>query len=927
MLTISKALSASQAEIYHREEFANAQGNYYSEGESIKGEWHGKLAEQWGLCGEVDQKQFARLANGQHPTSGEQLVRYTTPREYLDARGDLVKPMEHRAGWDATFSAPKSVSLTALVGGDDDVRQAHRESVRIAIDELEKYVQARMGGNRPAETTGKWVAASFEHDSARPVEGYAAPQLHTHVVFFNLTETEKGDHRALQPRELYRSQQYGTAIYRSELALRLKELGYEVEQGKSCQPEIRGYTREYLDASSPRSQQIRDHLEQYALHGAAAAQIAAHQTRDEKLASITHEEMQQKHRDVAAQFGNQPERVIGEAQNRQVEEHSPEQKQQHIESAITYSRDKNLERQSVVDERDLMRDSLRRSMGEANFAEVRDRFEKRVESRGLIGVESAGPARAFTTEQMIECEKGTIAMMRAGQNRHEALVSSETRHEVEEKQTHLSSSQRAAVEQILSSQDKITGLEGVAGAGKTTSLSAIREATEGEGYEVRGLAPTSRAAHKLAESGIESGTLQRHLYREEAPDNGQKRLYILDESSLASTKQLNEFLRRLHDGDRVLLVGDTRQHEGVEAGKPYQQLQEAGMQTAHLDEIVRQRDPTLKEAVEQLARGDVWEAISNLDRQGRVHEFADRTVRLTEIASEYAREPRGTLVISPDNESRRELNALIHKEMQDRGDVSREEHKLPVLDPRQEMTGADRQWAGQYEVGDVVRYTRGSKVLGIDPGEYARVENVDAKGNRITIEREGGERESYDPRRLSGVSVYHEIDRSFSEGDRVQFTAPSKELHVANRELGTIEKINDAGDVEIRMDSGRDVHFNIRDHAHLDHGYAVTSHSSQGQTAERVLVHVDTEKSEQLVNSRFAYVSVSRAQYDAQIYTNDRSELAHDLSRDLSRPTATEARESELETHKNEPGSVRHVTQEPENEQAQDLGIGLGGSF
>ena len=215
-------------------------------------------------------------------------------------------------------------------------------------------------------------------------------------------------------------------------------------------------------------------------------------------------------------------------------------------------------------------------MGEASFAEVRDRFEKRVESRGLIGVESAGPARAFTTEQMIGYEKDTIAMMRAGQNQHDALVSSETRREVEEKHAHLSSSQRAAVEQILSSQDKITGLEGVAGAGKTTSLAAIREAAEGEGYEVRGLAPTSRAAHKLAESGIESGTLQRHLYREEGPDDGQKRLYILDESSLASTKQLNEFLHRLHDDDRVLLVGDTRQHEGVEAGKPYQQLQEAG---------------------------------------------------------------------------------------------------------------------------------------------------------------------------------------------------------------------------------------------------------------------------------------------------------------------------------------------------------------
>src|SRR5215472_2593966 len=432
MLTISKALSAAQAEIYHREEFANAQANYYSEGESIKGQWHGRLAEQWGLRGEVDQEHLARLANGQHPSTSEQLVRRTTAREYVDARGETIKTMEHRAGWDATFSAPKSVSLTALVGGDDNVRRAHRESVRVAIDELEKYVEARMGGNRPAETTGKWVAASFEHDSARPVNGYAAPQLHTHIVFFNLTETAKGEPRALQPRELYRSQQYGTAIYRSELALRLRELGYEIEQGKSCQPEIQGYTREYMEASSPRSQQIKDHLEQQGLFGAAAAQIAAHQTRDSKSMAITHKQMQDKHRELAARFGNQPETVIREAQSLEVEEQKPEQKRQRIESALTYSREKNMERQAVADERDLMRDSLRRSMGYASFAEVKDRFENRISSGELVEKENRSPGRAFTTKQMIAYEHDTIAVMRAGQNRLEPLVSPEAWRDVEQ---------------------------------------------------------------------------------------------------------------------------------------------------------------------------------------------------------------------------------------------------------------------------------------------------------------------------------------------------------------------------------------------------------------------------------------------------------------------------------------------------------------
>jgi conjugative relaxase-like TrwC/TraI family protein len=911
MLTISKPLSAGQAQTYHKEEFANAEENYYSEGDRIRGEWHGKLAQEWGLRGEVKEEHFQRLANGQHPLTEEQLVRHQTAREYINARGEAVSTMEHRAAWDATFSAPKSVSLTALVGGDEAVRHAHRESVNVALGEMEKYVEARIGGNHPAETTGKWIAASFEHDSARPVNGYAAPQLHSHVVFFNLTETQNGQWRALQPHELYRSQQYATAIYRSELALRLKNQGYEIERGRSGQPEIKGYTREYLEASSPRSQQIQAYLVQQGLRGAGAAQIAAHQTRDDKLPAITHAEMQQQHRDVAAQFGHQPEQVIRAAHERRVEQEPP-QKHQHLESALNYAQERNLERHAVTDERELMRDALKRSMGEASFAEIRERFDKRVQSGDLIEVENKSPARAFTTEQMIGYERDNVAEMRRGQNLDNPLVSTETLRHIGEKHPHLSTSQRAAVEQIASSHDRITGLEGVAGAGKTTSLAAIREAAEHEGYKVLGLAPTSRAAQKLAESGIESGTLQRHLARGEQPDGGEQRLYVLDESSLTSTKQMNELLHRLGGGDRVLLVGDTRQHEAVEAGRPYRQLQEAGMQTARLHEVVRQKEPGLKEAVEQLARGDVHGAVANLDQQGRVHEIVSREERLAAIAREYAREPQGTLVVSPDNESRRELNTLIHREMQARGDVNPEEHKLRVLDSRNELTGADRQWAEQYGKGDLVRYTRGSKVLGIDPGEYVRVDRVDARENRITVERENGAQETYDPRRLSGVSVYQEVQREFSRGDRVQFTAPSRELQVANRELGTIEQVSHSGNLEIRMDSGREVRFNIRDHPHLDHGYAVTSHSSQGQTAQRVLVHVDTEKSEVLVNDRFAYVSVSRAQHDAHIYTNDGSELSRTLSRESSRRTATDVEQQQTALKVNSPATIRERSGEQE---------------
>jgi hypothetical protein len=202
------------------------------------------------------------------------------------------------------------------------------------------------------------------------------------------------------------------------------------------------------------------------------------------------------------------------------------------------------------------------------------------------------------------------------------------------------------------------------------------------------------------------------------------------------------------------------------------------------------------------------------------------------------------------------------------------------------MSGADRAWAGQYERGDVVRYSNGSKTYGLEPGEYARVAGVDREKNLVTVQRSSGEQVTYDPRRLQGVSVYKESERAISQGDRLQFTAPSKELGVTNRSLGTVEKIEPNGEMRLRMDSGRSVDFNVKQHPHVDYGYAVTSHSGQGKTAGRVLVHVDTDKGEQLVNRRMGYVSVSRGSHDVQVFTNDKGLLGEKLGRDVSHATA-----------------------------------------
>ncbi|MGD0789345.1 MAG: MobF family relaxase, partial [Terracidiphilus sp.] len=661
MLTISKPLSAGQACTYHAREFTSDRQNYWSRDPQVQSEWRGRLAHEWGLSGSVGAEEFARLSEGQHPESRAQLVQYQPARTYENEYGKAITSVDHRAGWDATFSAPKSVSLTALVGGDERIRLAHRESVRVALGELERYTQARIGNVHAPETTGKFIAAAFEHDTARPVDGYAAPQLHTHAVVFNMTERENGQTRALQERSLFQSQQYATSVYRSELAMRLQGLGYEIERGKHGQPEIRGYTQEYLDASSPRRAQIMSHLQEIGREGAGAAQVAAHRTRDSKEIHSP-EEVLRRHRELAAQFGHQADHVVAQAREHSLfQSSSPDKIEQQ---AVTYARNHVFERFAVQDERNILQAAIGRSMAQSTYEQVRHEFAQRVHHGEFIAIGSVDGRAApmYTTAEMVRMEQEIITRMQSGNQRTYAdpmLVSPSQRIAIEDHHTELNPAQRQVVDDIFVSREKIVGLDGVAGTGKTTTLAVIREGVEAEGYRVEGFAPTSRAAQKLAEAGIETSTLQRHLARGEQPDTGEKRLYILDESSLASTRQMHEFINRLHPKDRVLLVGDTRQHEAVEAGRPFAQLQEAGMRTAKLEEIVRQKDPELKQAVEQLARGQVGAALENLDRQRRVHEVKGYEERITAIAREYAKSPESTLVVSPDNHSRTDINQRI----------------------------------------------------------------------------------------------------------------------------------------------------------------------------------------------------------------------------------------------------------------------------
>jgi ATP-dependent exoDNAse (exonuclease V) alpha subunit len=249
-------------------------------------------------------------------------------------------------------------------------------------------------------------------------------------------------------------------------------------------------------------------------------------------------------------------------------------------------------------------------------------------------------------------------------------------------------------------------------------------------------------------------------------------------ASLSSTKQMREFLEKIGSQDRVLLIGDTRQHQGVEAGKPFEQLQQAGMRTALLDQIVRQKDPELLRAVEHLAKNETKTGIELLQQQGRVTELADPKQRIEAIAKSYAVRPENTLIVSPDNASRQAINQAVRIQLQERGAVSKDEHRFGVLIPRTEMTGADRAWAQRYQPQDVLHYSRGSKEHGIEGASYATVVTINPKENLLTVQREDGQQATYDPKRLQGITAYREREREFAPGDRIQFTAPDRNLQL-----------------------------------------------------------------------------------------------------------------------------------------------------
>jgi conjugative relaxase-like TrwC/TraI family protein len=886
MLVMSKgALSAKQAESYYEEKYS--QDDYYTEERRVVGRWFGNGATALGLSGEVRTEAFRAVLRGLHPATGQVLVQQAGGYD------------DRRAGWDATFNAPKSVSIQALLGEDGRLLEAHRSSVSRALVELERYALSRQRGGSEWVVTENIVAARFDHVAARPSpnsaeDGYGPdPHLHTHVVIANMTRRPDAAWRGLDPIEIYRSQTFASAVYRSELAHAVENLGYRISvRGADGRWELQGYSREQVMAFSRRRQDIEEELSRQGLNGAAAAQNVAHQTRGQK--DLRDEQSLKAEWHVRArEYGISIERVASVASTRGAPGFGG---REPISEAVRLSTAHNTEREAVVDRRALEVTALQHLMGVADVGQVRTESGRNEQTGELIRVGNAitYPQGAYTTREMVALERENIALMRDGLGRAAAIAPNDQVKSWAVKRG-LLPDQAEAAEITICASDWVTAIEGRAGTAKTTTVGAIKEFAAEHGYLVRGFAPTTRAVKALSEAGLPARTVASLL--ENPIEPARKELWIIDESSLLATRQVNGLLRKARDAevDRIVFVGDQRQHHAIEAGRPIYQMQRAGMAIARLETIRRQRDPGLRQSVVHVSSGRISEALSVLDQRGDIREIKGAKERYGAIAAEFVTAHRlgeRVLVVSPSNEERRELNAAIRAALKQARLVSNEAAEQTIFVGR-DLTRQQRGRAHNYEVGDIIRFTRGSRRQALEKDTYATVENVDRGRHSLTIRTSDGRAVEYFPSRLHGVAVLRPEQRAFSPGDRIQFRAPDRKLGVANGEFATIVAI-DSRRTSLRMDDGREISAASERLRHIDHGYASTSHSSQGVTVDRVIVNVDTTRSAQLVNRKQFYVSISRARLAASIYTDDRDRLRQTVSRNREKSTALEVLQSKL---------------------------------
>ncbi|OOW73369.1 MobF family relaxase, partial [Xanthomonas cissicola] len=883
---------------YAAAHYFSAADDYYAK--ENPGEWQGQGAQVLGLTGPVEQAQLSRLLDGRLP-NGERIQTTFDPTDN-----------KKRIGLDLTFSAPKSVSMQALVAGDKDVTAAHDRAVTRALEQVERLAEARkkVKGKSYRERTGNMVIGKFRHEMSRAKD----PQLHTHSVVLNMTQRADGAWRALSNEDIFRVQHEVDALYKAELARGLQALGYAIrlvdDQGNF---ELDHISRDQIEAFSARSRLIEEALANEGKTRATATtlekqiiSLATRPRKDESDRDLVKQYWVEKSREFGIDYGPRSQldgrtyeagdsfggrgRERGDAGDRIAATNLPA-RLTPAQAVVQYAINHLTEREAVVRETALTATALRRAVGLAGPDEVRAEIKRLVGQGALIEAVPAyrmadrkdGPAlssagwksylqdlkgwsdkqaqqyvsnaikqgslvpaeKRYTTQKALAREKAILAIERTGRGAIEPIMTAAAVKTALESSA-LNAGQRFAVETIVSTKNRFVGIQGDAGTGKTytvnQAVALIKQASAvSEGYRTVALAPYGNQVKALKNEGLEAHTLASFLRTKDKPIDC-KTIIVLDESGVVGARQMEQVMRIVEKaGARMVLLGDTKQTEAIEAGKPFAQLQQDGMQTARISEIQRQKDHELKTAVEQAAEGRVTQSLAHIKH---VEELKEPTERHRAIVNDYIQltepERRETLIVAGTNEARREINRMVRESL----DLTGKGREFETL-TRVDLTQAQRRFAPSYQPGMVIQPEKDYQKAGLTRGETYRVKEA-LPGNALVLHRQDGTTTTINPRKATQLSVYHLERAELSVGDTVRINRndPGRDLTNGDRMrvagvIGGVVKLESVEERDGRP--ARALELPVNKPLHLEHAYASTVHSAQGLSNDRVLIAPDTK--------------------------------------------------------------------------------------
>jgi conjugative relaxase-like TrwC/TraI family protein len=837
--------------------------DYYSEKESVAGEWIGQGAERLGLAGRsigAHDEAFERLRCNRHPLTGRKLT----------ARNGAGRI----AFLDFQCSAPKSVSLLAVTFGDERLRQAHRDAVTVAFGELERFAARRVRGGDAAWSeqtaiTGNLCAARFEHDASRALDA----QLHTHLVTANATYDAKTDKWfALTEREMVEAIRYAGKVYQNELARGVLTAGYEIEAARNERGVVEGFeivsvSTEDRATASKRRAQIETEITVFRKkHGREPTTREIHgittQTRSGKLAEITTEEVRRRQRaDFLPERAKALDAVVDAARRR-----GPAAPVASDEAtALIQARDHLFERASVQRGHEVIAEALNQNLGGLSLEKVKQALAGG-NATDCVPLKPGGHGlhAAYATREGLRHELAAIAVVNGGRQACARLGSRDF-----QPSGRLSDNQRNAVKSLLQSSDRVCALRGVAGAGKTFTLQEVQRGLVAANREVFACAPTTSAAAVLRGEGFSNATTLADFLKNGEARHGPQLLgatVIVDEAGIASTRQGAELCALVQtQGARLILVGDSRQHNGVEAGDFLSILENhSRLQTCELTDIRRQTAREYRSAVKSMAQGQARAGLEALDRLGWVkEEGADYVKHAAEHYVESTASKCDVILVAPTWEEIHRLTDAVRAGLKKRGQLG-ESQAATVAEPLA-WTKSQAETVANYRPGHLLALHRPVSEAQLPAG--ATVEVVSVERGAIRVRDAHGREIDVSPRRHTTAwtaSAPRVIE--LATGDRVLIRQNHRAAGLINGEVLTLAARDETGTWQAHDASGRAKTIPA-DFRAFTHGYAVTSHKAQGRTCDEVIVCAAR------LDAKATYVAFSRARRQSTGYTPDKAAL------------------------------------------------------